>query len=216
MKIGAIEAGGTKFVCGIGNEKGTIDDYISFPTTHPEETLNKAIAYFRDKDVQAMGIGSFGPIGVTPVHSDYGYITATPKPDWSGFDLLGTLKKEIDVPYGWDTDVNAAAFGESKWGVAKNLDNCVYYTIGTGIGIGIYIEERLVHGLIHPEGGHIFTRRHPNDTYQGICPFHGDCLEGLASGKAIENRWSSKGDGLPKDHEAWELEAFYLSQAITN
>jgi fructokinase len=214
MLIGAIEAGGTKFVCGVGNEQGVIEEQISFPTEQPVPTLEKVITYFRDKKVKAIGIGSFGPINIDSSSPFYGHITTTPKPGWSSFDFLGTLRKQIDVPFGWDTDVNAAALGEAKWGAAKGLDSCVYYTIGTGIGVGIYLEDRLIHGLVHPEGGHVLTRRHPGDSYQGNCPFHGDCLEGLAAGPALEKRWRVKASELPTDHPAWAMEAFYIGQAL--
>lgn len=215
MRIGAIEAGGTKFVCGIGNEEGIIEDSVSFPTERPEETLDRVIAYFEDKQIEAMGIGSFGPIDLDPASPTYGYVTTTPKPGWANYDFLGKLKQFFPVPYGWDTDVNAAAFGEAKWGAAQGLDSCVYYTIGTGVGVGIYAEGRLVHGLVHPEGGHVLVRRHPEDTFEGICPFHGDCLEGMAAGPALEARWKVKGHELPEGHEAWEMEAYYIAGAVT-
>ncbi|UQZ81113.1 Putative fructokinase [Paenibacillus konkukensis] len=215
MVIGAIEAGGTKFVCGIGSEDGVILDRISFPTEQPEQTMSKVIGYFQDKQVDAIGIGSFGPIDIDPQSPQYGYVTTTPKPGWGGYDFLGTMKNVFDVPCGWDTDVNAAAFGEAKWGAAKGLDSCVYYTIGTGIGMGIYAEGRLVHGLVHPEGGHIPVRRHPDDPFEGCCPYHMDCLEGMASGPAIEKRWGSKGSELAADHTAWRIEAHYIAQSIT-
>lgn len=214
MRIGAIEAGGTKFVCGIGNEQGEIEERISFPTEQPEQTLDNVIAYFRDKQVEAIGVGTFGPINIDPASPLYGYVTTTPKPGWSGYNFLGALKQQFDVPYGWDTDVNAAALGEAVWGAAKGLDSCVYYTIGTGVGLGIYTEGKLVHGLVHPEGGHIMTRRHPDDQYEGFCPYHGDCLEGIAAGPAIERRWRLKGSELPVDHPAWAMEAYYIAQAV--
>jgi len=216
MRIGAIEAGGTKFICGVGNEHGEMIDKISFPTEAPETTLEKAIDYFRDKRVEAIGIGSFGPINMNRESPRYGYVTSTPKPGWSDFNFLGTLKEAYDVPYGWDTDVNAAAFGEAAWGAAKGLDSCAYFTIGTGIGLGVYTEGKLIHGLVHPEGGHIFVRHHPDDTFAGACPFHGDCLEGLAAGPAIEKRWNTKGQELAADHPAWGIEAHYISQAVVN
>lgn len=216
MRIGAIEAGGTKFVCGIGNERGEIEDRVSFPTERPETTMANVFAYFRDKQVEAVGIGTFGPINLDPSSPEYGCITTTPKPGWAGFPFLETMKKEIDVPYGWDTDVNAAALGEATWGAAKGLDSCVYYTIGTGIGVGVYAEGKLVHGLVHPEGGHVLTRRHGKDDFEGVCPYHGDCLEGMAAGPAIEKRWKVKGSELPPDHPAWEIEAFYIGQALAN
>ncbi|MNJ47763.1 putative fructokinase [compost metagenome] len=125
------------------------------------------------------------------------------------------MKRFYPVPVGFDTDVNAAAFGEAKWGAAKGLDSSVYYTIGTGVGVGVYVEGKLVHGLVHPEGGHVLTRRHPEDSFKGLCPYHGDCLEGMASGPAIEKRWGVKGNELSEDHKAWEIEAYYLAQAIS-
>jgi fructokinase len=215
MRIGAIEAGGTKFVCGVGNEEGEIKDRIHFPTGQPEETMEKVIAYFRDKGIESIGVGSFGPIDIDRSSPTYGYVTTTPKPGWSGFDFVGTLRAEFDVTIGWDTDVNAAALGEAVWGAAQGLDSCVYYTIGTGVGVGVYAEGRLVHGLVHPEGGHVMTRRHPADDFSGICPYHGDCLEGMASGPALEARWKSKGHELPVDHPAWGMEAFYIAQAVS-
>lgn len=214
MRIGAIEAGGTKIVCGIGNEHGIIEDRISFPTEEPGRVMEQAIAYFRDKSVEAIGIGTFGPIDLDPGSGTYGSITTTPKPGWSGFPFLDTLGKEFNVPFGWDTDVNAAAFGEAKWGAARGLDSCVYFTIGTGIGVGVYAEGRLVHGMTHPEGGHLLPRRHPEDHFEGNCPYHGDCLEGLAAGPAIERRWGKKGAELGSDHPAWAIEAYYLGQAV--
>lgn len=215
LRIGGIEAGGTKFVCGVGNEQGEVVDSISFPTEDPETTLGKAIAYFKDKSVDAIGIGSFGPIDIRPGSPTYGYVTTTPKPGWGNVDFLGTLRREFDVPYGWNTDVNAAAFGEAAWGAAKGLKSCLYYTVGTGIGIGVFLEGRLVQGLVHPEGGHMLTRRHPGDDFAGLCPYHGDCLEGMASGPAIEARWNVKGHELPSNHPAWEMEAYYIAQSIT-
>jgi fructokinase len=215
MRIGAIEAGGTKFVCGIGDEYGRIEDHISFPTEHPNLTMPKVIDYFQDKKVEAIGIGSFGPIDIALSSPTYGYVTTTPKRGWSNTDFLGTLKRFFSVPFGWDTDVNAAAYGEVKWGAAQGLSSCLYITVGTGIGVGVYSEGRLVHGLVHPEGGHVLTRRHPEDDFAGICLYHGDCLEGLAAGPAIEARWGKKGYELPAEHKAWEMEAFYIAQSIT-
>ncbi|MFF2483086.1 ROK family protein [Paenibacillus sp. NPDC058071] len=215
-RIGAIEAGGTKFVCGYGDETGRIIDRVSFPTERPEATMANVLAYFEDKQVEAIGVGSFGPIDINPESPTYGYVTTTPKPGWNGFDFLGAMKKKFDVPYGWDTDVNAAAFGEAKWGAAQGLDSCVYYTIGTGVGVGVYVEGKPVHGLVHPEGGHIITRRHPEDTFEGFCPYHSDCLEGVAAGPALEKRWKVKGSELSVDHPAWEMEAYYIGQAVTN
>lgn len=216
MRIGAIEAGGTKFICGIGNEDGVIEDRVSFPTEEPKRTIGNVIDYFKDKNVEAIGIGSFGPLNIDPLSPYYGYITTTPKPGWANYPFLGMLKKLFDVPFGWDTDVNAAAYGEAVWGAAQGLDNCVYYTVGTGIGVGVYSEGKLIHGLVHPEGGHMLTRRHPEDKFAGGCPFHGDCLEGMAAGPAIEARWGIKGSEIPSNHPAWEMEAFYIGQSVSN
>jgi fructokinase len=216
MRIGAIEAGGTKFICGIGNEDGEILERVSFPTEHPDQTLGQVISYFRGKQVEAIGIGSFGPVDLDVASPEYGHITTTPKPGWSGFDFLGTMKQSFDVPFGWDTDVNAAAYGEAVWGAAKGLQSCVYYTIGTGVGTGVYVEGKRVHGLVHSEGGHILTRKHPEDQYEGYCIYHGDCLEGMASGPAIETRWGKKGSELPSDHPAWAMESYYIAQAVTS
>lgn len=215
MRIGAIEAGGTKFVCGIGNEHGQISESISFPTGRPEETMPRVIAYFKDRRPEAIGIGSFGPIDLHPGSPGYGSITTTPKPGWAHYPLLAELKRHFDVPYGWDTDVNAAACGEALWGAARGQDSCAYFTIGTGVGVGVYAGGRPVHGLVHPEGGHIPVRRHPEDGFPGACPYHGDCLEGMAAGPALEARWGVKGPQLAADHAAWTFEAYYVAQAVT-
>ncbi|WP_418040863.1 ROK family protein [Paenibacillus xylanilyticus] len=215
MRIGAIEAGGTKFVCGIGNEQGHMEEWCSFPTEHPEITLAKVSDYFRDKGVEAIGIGSFGPIDLKLDSPTYGYITTTPKSEWENCNVVGILKRESPVPFGWDTDVNAAALGEVTWGAAQGLDNCVYYTIGTGVGVGLIAGGKRIHGLLHPEGGHIRTRRHPQDHFAGLCKYHGDCLEGLAAGPAIEARWQTPGSELPTDHLAWEMESYYIAESIT-
>jgi fructokinase len=216
MVIGAIEAGGTKFVCGLGNEDGVISERISIPTTTPEETMAEVVSFFKDKGIEALGVGSFGPVDLEQSSATYGFITSTPKPHWAQFDLVGELKKYFDVPIGFDTDVNAAALGESLWGAAAGLDSCLYMTVGTGIGVGALVEGKLIHGLTHPEMGHIMVRRHGDDTYVGRCPYHGDCLEGLAAGPAIEERWGKKGIELKESPEVWEMEAHYLAQAIAN
>ena len=216
MRLGAIEAGGTKFVCGIGNEHGVIEECVSFPTELPERTMGSVIDFFKNKQVEAIGIGSFGPLNIDPQSPFYGFVTTTPKPGWANYPFLDMFRKVFDVPFGWDTDVNAAAYGEATWGAAKGLDSCVYFTVGTGVGVGVYSEGKLIHGLVHPEGGHVLTRRHPKDRFAGVCPYHGDCLEGMASGPAIEARWGVKGSEIPGDHPAWEIEAFYIGQAISN
>lgn len=214
--LGAIEGGGTKFVCGVGTREGQILERTSFPTTTPEETMGRVVDFFANKGIHAIGIGTFGPIDVNLKSESYGCITNTPKPYWSGFNAVDFTKRHLDVPVGFDTDVNAAALGEATWGAAIGLGSCLYMTVGTGIGAGAFIEGRLIHGLTHPEMGHTIVRRHPNDTYEGNCPFHKDCLEGLASGPAIEDRWKMKAFDLEASHFAWELEACYLAQALAN
>ena len=215
-KIAAIEAGGTKFICGIGNEKGEIFEKISIPTTVPEETMKKVIEYFKEKEFEAMGIGSFGPIDPVKSSETYGCISKTPKPHWSDYNIVGELKKNFNVPMEFDTDVNGAALGESLWGAGKGLNNVMYITVGTGIGAGAVVNGKMLQGLTHPEMGHISIKRNENDKYKGKCPFHSDCLEGLASGPAIEERWGEKGYNLENKNEVWELEAYYLAQAFVN
>ncbi len=216
MLIGGIEAGGTKFVCGIGNEQGEVIERVTFPTTTPQETMENVIAFFKDKEIDALGIGTFGPADVNEQSETYGYITSTPKPHWRNYNFVGELKKHLDVPIAFDTDVNAAALGEATWGAAEGLDSCLYMTVGTGIGVGAIAEGNLLHGMLHPEMGHILVRRHENDQYEGFCPFHGDCLEGMAAGPALEKRWGQKGVELAGRPEVWELEAYYLAQALTS
>lgn len=216
MRLGAIEAGGTKFVCGIADENGNIFERVSFPTETPEKTMKNVIEFFKGKEIDAIGVGSFGPIDPDKDSETYGYITKTPKPYWSDYNLIGELKKEFNVPMAFDTDVNGAALGEITWGAAKGLNDCLYMTIGTGVGGGAVVSGELVHGMLHPEMGHILLRKHPEDTYEGKCPFHGTCFEGLAAGPAIEDRWGKKGFELPEDHKAWEFEAYYIAQALMN
>lgn len=216
MLIGAIEAGGTKFVLGIGNEKGEILEKISLPTDSPEIVMPKVIEFFQGKKISAIGLGCFGPINPNLNSPTYGFITNTPKLKWANFNIVGELKKHFNVPIAFDTDVNGAALGELTWGAAQGLKSALYITVGTGIGAGAVVEGNMIHGLLHPEMGHIRVTKHKNDTYEGNCPYHGDCLEGLAAGPAIEKRWGKKGQELPKNHEAWEMEAFYLAQALVN
>ncbi|MBP3038537.1 ROK family protein [Bacillaceae bacterium Marseille-Q3522] len=216
MKLGAIEAGGTKFVCAVGDEHGKIEERISFPTTTPVETMEQVVKFFEKFTLDAIGVGTFGPADLDKASKTYGYITMTPKVKWQNFNMLGELKKYFSVPMGFDTDVNAAALGESIWGAAKDVDSCIYITVGTGIGVGAAIKGELVHGLTHPEMGHIFVRKHEDDSFAGICPYHKDCLEGLAAGPAIAARWGKPGHELQDRKEVWEIEAYYLAEAIVN
>lgn len=216
MLIGGIEAGGTKFVCGIGNEQGEIIDRTTFPTTTPDETMKSVIDYFKKYNIEAIGVGSFGPIDLNKSSDHYGSITTTPKLAWINYNIVKTLNEQFNIPIGFDTDVNAAALGESFYGAAKGLKNVLYITIGTGIGAGALVEGKLIHGMLHPEMGHIFVRRHQNDTFEGICPYHKDCLEGMASGPALEQRYGKKGQELEGIDEVWQLEGYYLAQAIVN
>ncbi|MCY7892321.1 ROK family protein [Bacillus vallismortis] len=212
--LGGIEAGGTKFVCAVGKEDGTIIDRVEIPTTMPDETLEKVFQYFRPFSLQAIGIGSFGPVDTNKTSETYGTIRATPKDGWRHYPFLQTVKNEMNIPVGFSTDVNAAALGEFLFGEARGLNSCLYITIGTGIGAGAIVEGRLLQGLSHPEMGHIYIRRHPDDVYQGICPYHKDCFEGLASGPAIEARWGKKAVDLSDIPQVWELEGYYIAQAL--
>ncbi|MCR5837807.1 MAG: ROK family protein [Lachnospiraceae bacterium] len=216
MIYGALEAGGTKMVCAIGDENGKIVDQISIPTKTPDETMPKIIEYFKDKDIKALGIATFGPVDVHPESPTYGHILETPKTAWIGFDLLGCLKDALNVPAGIDTDVNGSLIGEATWGAAKDVSDAVYITIGTGVGGGIISGGKIVHGMLHPELGHMKMVRDSSDNYTGKCPFHGTCLEGLASGPAIEDRWGVSAKELVDRDEVWELESYYIAQAIAN
>lgn len=217
--FGAIEAGGTKFVCVVGWGPERIVARSRFPTTTPRETLARAVDFFRPyaDDLVALGVGSFGPVDLNPASPSFGYITTTPKPGWQNTNVQGYLEEALRVPVVFETDVNAAAWGEYRWGAAQDVDTLVYITVGTGIGGGAVVNGRLVHGLVHPEMGHMrIPHDREVDPFAGICPFHGDCLEGLASGPAIAARWGQRGEALPPDHPAWDLEARYLGLAVAN
>lgn len=216
MRIGGLEAGGTKMVCAIGDENGNIINRVVFPTRAPGETFGDMIGYFQKWDIDALGIGCFGPIDLNRNSPTYGYITSTPKPGWANVDVVGTFGKALGVPVGFDTDVNAAILGEVTWGAAKGADPAIYITIGTGVGVGVYVNGGLLHGLVHPEAGHILLAKHPEDTYEGRCPYHRTCLEGLAAGPAIRERWGKAGAELAERKEVWKLEAYYIAQAVTN
>jgi fructokinase len=216
MILCALEAGGTKMVLAVGNEYGEIFMRTSIPTQTPEVTIRKIIEFFSDKKISALGVGSFGPIDLDRNSKTYGYITSTPKISWVNCDIVGALRKSLQVPIGFDTDVNASVLGEATWGCLKGLTSGIYITIGTGIGVGVLINDNLLHGMLHPEAGHILLSRHPEDTFAGTCPYHPNCFEGLASGPSIEKRWGKKADSLKDDPKVWELEAYYIAQGIVN
>lgn len=221
--VGGIEAGGTKFVCIIGSGPEDIRAEIRFPTTTPQETISHAIHFFQKQSkllgepILAVGVACFGPIDVHLSSSTYGYITTTPKPGWGNTDIVGPLRKELNVPVAFHHDVAAAGIGEGLWGAASGLSDFVYLTIGTGIGGGIIIHGKPVYGLVNPEIGHLrLPHDYQKDPFPGSCSYHGDCFEGLASGPAIEKRWGKPGYELPPDHPAWELEINYLALAVQN
>ncbi len=220
--VAAIEAGGTKFVCAVGHGPEDIEE-VRFPTTCPEETISRSIEFFIDAQerkgkVNAIGIGTFGPADVNPESATFGHIKNTPKADWANTDLASPIRAALDgIPLAFETDVNAAAWGEGKWGSAKGLNDFIYITVGTGIGGGAVSNGKIVHGISHPEMGHLRIPRDESvDPFGGCCPFHGDCLEGLASGTALQQRWSQNPSELPPEHSAWELQSSYLADAIIN
>jgi fructokinase len=216
--VGAIEAGGTKFNCAVVDSSQQIVRQIRVPTRGPEETLAEVVAFFRSSDVPltALGLSCFGPIDLDQTSPYYGYITSTPKLAWRNTNILGPLR-EFQVPIGFDTDVNGAAFGEYMFGAGKGIETLVYFTIGTGIGGGALVGGNPLHGLTHPEMGHIhIPHDQVRDPFCGCCPAHGDCFEGLASGPAMEQRWQQDPSKLPIDHEAWILEAHYIALAVAN
>ena len=220
-RFGAVEAGGTKFVCGVGARPDDLRARVEFPTTSPAETIARVVEFFTEQakreSLAAIGIASFGPIDVNPRSPHFGYITTSPKPGWQNVDLAGPIRRALDLPVAFDTDVNAAALAELCWGAARGLDTFVYVTVGTGIGGGGVVSGRLMHGALHPEMGHMrIPHDRQADPFAGACPFHGDCWEGLAAGSAIEARWGGRGQRLPENHQAWELEAHYLALGLTN
>lgn len=216
MLFGALEAGGTKMVCAVGNEKGEILEQVSFPTLTPEETLPKIKAYFQGKEIAALGIACFGPVDLNKSSKTYGFITSTPKLAWQNVDMVGIFHEALGIPVGFDTDVNGSLLGEVTWGCAQGLTDAVYLTIGTGIGGGVMTNGKLLHGMMHPELGHIRLVVREDDKYAGKCPYHGTCLEGLAAGPAIEARWGKKAVELADRPEVWDLESYYLAQALVS
>ena len=211
--IAGIELGGTKTVVAAGTSDGRVAEEWRFPTTTPAETFGKACSWLRERGVpSAIGVAAFGPLGVIPGREHYGKLLATPKPGWQGASIPDALHAAFpDTRLILETDVNAAALAEARLGAATGLDDIAYITIGTGIGAGILSGGRLIHGALHPEFGHLKVPRMPGDDFAGLCPFHADCLEGMASGPAIAARWGKPAADLPADHPAWDTEAWHLA-----
>lgn len=217
MSFGGIEAGGTHWNCAVGDGGGTVAVAESFATTTPAETISRAVEFFaRNGPVDALGVGCFGPVDLDPSSPTWGRITTTPKPGWAGTDVVSPLRAGLDVPIAFETDVDAAAVGEARWGAGEGLETFAYVTVGTGIGAGVIANGRPLHGLVHSELGHVrVPHDRERDPFPGSCPFHGDCLEGLASGEALRRRWGAPGEELERP-EAWELEADYLALGLAN
>lgn len=213
---GGVETGGTWCVCVLGRGLGEIEAETQFPTTEPEQTLGRITAFFESHPrPAAVGIGSFGPAELDPASPRWGSVTTTPKPGWRHTSVAGVLRDRLRVPVAFDTDVNAAALGEIEWGAGRGAESLCYITVGTGIGAGLVIDGRPWHGLLHPEAGHMrLPHDLARDPFAGSCPVHGDCWEGLASGRAIAERWGAEASRLPDDHPAWELEAEYLALGL--
>ena len=217
IRFGALEAGGTKMVLSLMSEEGEMLERVSMPTLTPAETMPKMIAFFKERNISALGIGCFGPVDLNPASPTYGYITSTPKLKWKDYPLLPELLQGKNIPAAIDTDVNAAALAELEMGAAKGCSNVVYVTVGTGIGGGVVVGGQTVHGLLHPEVGHMLLRPHPEDPIpHGVCPYHDGCLEGLAAGPAIGARVQGDARELPDDHPVFKIEAHYLAQMCQN
>ena len=219
--VGGIEAGGTKFICVIASGPGSVRSETEVPTTTPSETVDGVVAFFQphlQRDhLAALGLASFGPLDLDRSSPTFGWITTTPKAGWMNTNLPGRIADALRLPVNVDTDVNAAALGEHRWGAAQGADPAVYITIGTGIGAGGVYNGKLMHGLVHPEAGHMrIPHDRSRDPFPGACPFHGDCLEGLASGPAMARRWGQKPEEIGRAHIAWELEAHYIALGLVN
>ena len=212
---GSLEAGGTKFVCAVGDKEFNVVEKLQFKTTTPIETLNNAIEFFKKFDnLVSLAIGSFGPIDIDKSSKTYGYITSTPKPNWSNTDVVGTLQKALNIPVYFTTDVNSSAYGEMY--ARKDINTLVYFTIGTGIGAGVITNNHFIGELGHPEIGHIYVNKHPVDLkndFKGICPYHDGCLEGMAAGPSIEKRCGIRGENILSDDPVWDIEAYYIAQS---
>ena len=216
MLIGGLETGGTKMVAAVADDNGNILDRISIPTIGADETIGKLVDYFKDKNIEALGIAAFGPLELDKKKDNYGCLLKTPKEGWSGVNLIAPFKSILNVPVEIDTDVNGAVLGEVVYGAGKGLENVIYYTIGTGIGAGVYLNGKLHHGVLHPESGHMLMRKAKGDDFEGVCPFHKGCFEGLASGPAINKRWGANAKELYDNEKVWEIESYYIGQALVS
>ncbi len=219
--FGGVEAGGTKFICAVGTSPQDLKAEVQFPTTTPLETIGTAITFFQQEmqkePLRALGIASFGPVDLNPNSPKFGYVTSTPKEGWSDTSFAGAMRDALGIPVGFDTDVNGAALGEHRWGAAQGLDTFIYVTVGTGLGGGGLVNGLPLHGLLHPEMGHVLVPHDWDaDPFPGTCPYHGDCLEGLAAGPALEQRWGQPAEILPPGHPAWALEAHYLALGLVD
>ena len=216
--LGALETGGTTCVCAVGTGPDDIRAQDRFPTTGPDEVIERATRFFREAGpIAALGIGAFGPVDLHASSPTWGHVTTTPKPGWSGTPLAPALRDALGVPVAFETDVTASALGEHRWGAGQGADPLVYVTIGTGIGAGVLVDGRPVHGLLHPELGHLrIPHDRARDPFDGVCPYHGDCLEGLASGAALGARPGPDPAGLPLDHPVWRLEAEYVALGLVS
>ena len=214
---GALEAGGTKMVMAVMDAEGNPVAESTIPTRTPEETMPEMMAFFSAHPISALGIGGFGPLNLDTRSDRYGWIMETPKTAWRYYPLKPAFEEKLGVPVGIDTDVNAAALAEARLGAAKGKESCLYVTVGTGIGGGVIVHGKPVHGLMHPEIGHITVAPMPDDPMpEGVCPYHPHCLESLASGPSIQKRWGVSARELPEGHPAWELESAYLAQLCAN
>ncbi|MEV0779623.1 ROK family protein [Streptomyces sp. NPDC050433] len=222
LRLGSMESGGTKVVCLVGSAPDRIEEEIRFPTGEPEPTLARAVAFFEKAaavaPLDAVGVASFGPLELRRSHPDYGRLAPTPKPGWTGVDIVGTLATALGVPVGIQTDVNAAALGEGRWGAARGYDTYVYLTVGTGIGGGAVVAGQVINGLVHTEMGHVTVPRVRGDDFPGTCPFHADCWEGMAGGEAVATRWGSPAENLTGEtlDSALRMEAAYLAAGLRN
>lgn len=210
---GSLEAGGTKFICAVGDDQFNVVEKVQFPTATPEEAIAQTIAFFQQfENLAALAIGTFGPADIDPESETYGYITSTPKPFWANTDLVGPITTALNVPVYFTTDVNSSAYGEAL--VREGVDSLIYYTIGTGIGAGAIQNGQFIGGISHAEAGHVYVAKHPDDAdFEGICPFHGACLEGLAAGPSLEARTGIRGENIEQDSYVWDVQAYYIAQA---